>query len=246
MGLYGGHNAELILDYGCGPANDIIGFIAYGNVKTVVGIDVSLKALQLAQHRLRLHGFTKKCELIWISDLAENIPLRDESVDFLICAGVLHHVSKPEHVLSEFQRVLTVAGTGVLMVYNRDSLWYHLYVPYIKQILEEKFSGLTTDEAFRETTDGPNCPISRPYSSEELGSLCRHAGLNVDFMGGYFTLICLDIYDRVKRGIIQPVDDPRLGKEHRKFLGELKEDDQGYPMHHGKHVGIGGVYKIWK
>src|SRR5215475_4593523 len=54
MQLYGNHDDQVVLDYGCGPGNDLVGFLVYTNAKEVIGIDVSEKALGLAMQRLAL------------------------------------------------------------------------------------------------------------------------------------------------------------------------------------------------
>jgi ubiquinone/menaquinone biosynthesis C-methylase UbiE len=52
MDVWGKHDDEVILDYGCGPGNDLVGFLAYSGAQKVIGIDVSKKALELASQRL--------------------------------------------------------------------------------------------------------------------------------------------------------------------------------------------------
>src|SRR2546421_2145296 len=41
MGLWGDHDGEVILDYGCGPGNDVVGFVLYSGARKVIGVDVS-------------------------------------------------------------------------------------------------------------------------------------------------------------------------------------------------------------
>src|SRR5712692_9972958 len=55
MDLYGDHAAEVVLDYGCGPGDDVTGFVLWSNAKKVIGMDVSAKALSLLRDRLALH-----------------------------------------------------------------------------------------------------------------------------------------------------------------------------------------------
>src|SRR5512138_913483 len=33
MGLWGDHTNQIVLDYGCGPGNDLTGFVVYSNAK---------------------------------------------------------------------------------------------------------------------------------------------------------------------------------------------------------------------
>ncbi len=85
MGLYGSHDNEVILDYGCGPGNDLVGYGVYSNAKKLIGIDVSEKALELARRRLLLHKISpERIELIQTSDSNVRNPLGNCTVDTYI------------------------------------------------------------------------------------------------------------------------------------------------------------------
>ena len=47
MDVYGDHAGHVVLDYGCGPGDDVTGFLIWSNARKVIGMDVSEKALQL-------------------------------------------------------------------------------------------------------------------------------------------------------------------------------------------------------
>ena len=241
-GLWGDHDGEVVLDYGCGPGNDLTGFALYTGARKIVGIDVSDKALGLASDRLALHGVEReRVRLIHSHDTDEQIPLEDESVDYLQSQGVLHHVSDPEAALSQLRRVLKPGGRGCVMVYNRESLWFHLYVAYGLMVREETFPGLSVDEAFTRSTDGPDCPISRNYRGPEFVAICEAAGFEAEYLGGYLSAVEMDaLAEDLRRAIA----DDRLADEHRDFLRALTYDASGYPMYEGMHAGIGGTYRL--
>jgi ubiquinone/menaquinone biosynthesis C-methylase UbiE len=245
MRLWGEHDQETILDYGCGPGNDLVGFLAHTTAKRVIGIDISAKALELAAQRLALHHFDlNRFKLIRINDSMPYIPLRENSIDYIYCEGVLHHVSFPLNILHEFQRVLKPGGRGNIMVYNRNSLWFHLYTVYEKMILTDTFPGLSMEDAFSRNTDGIDCPISRCYRADEFIDLCRQSGFEVEFVGGYFnrTVELCDLEKRVQNAL----QDERLPDECRLFLSNLIYDNNGYPNFKGKHAGVGGIYTLEK
>jgi ubiquinone/menaquinone biosynthesis C-methylase UbiE len=244
MQLYGDHNGQTILDYGCGPGNDLVGFLAYTKAKKVVGIDISEKALTLARHRLALHHFDpERVELLQLADAVTNIPIDDQKIDYIYCEGVLHHTSNPQDIIKEFHRILKPSSYACLMVYNYDSLWLHLYTAYQKMILEGAFPGMDIYGAFSKNTDGEACPISRCYKPEEFMAVCREAGFAADFVGGYFSLHELKLYESLQD---KALGDERLAKEHREFLRDLVADHRGWPQHRGKYAGIGGVYMLFK
>ncbi len=243
MGLYGDHTGQTVVDYGCGPGNDVVGYLVYSKAK-VIGIDVSAKALDLARHRIALHGIDPaRYQLIRKSDADVSVPLETASVDHIYCEGVLHHTSDPAGILAEFHRVLKPNGTSCIMVYNKDSLFRNLWTAYGKMVLEGAFAGLSLDEAFTRNTDGEECPISRSYGGEEFCSMCREAGFDTEFRGGY--LFKFELRYLAEHGAAA-LSDPRLPQEQRRFLRELTRDVNGFPMYRGKHAGIGGVYWLQK
>lgn len=242
MGLWGDHNDQIVLDYGCGPGNDLAGFLVYSHAKKVIGIDVSEKALMLASQRLSLHNVDpQRVELIKLSDAEPQIPLEENSVDYIYCEGVLHHTSYPEKILSEFRRILKPSGTAGIMVYNYNSIWLHLYTAYEKMIIQNAFLGLTLLEAFARNTDGVECPISRCYRPEEFTGICTDGGFRNEYLGGYLSKFELTLLPKLAP---QALEDKRLSQEHKDFLRALTYDTNGYPLFQGKYAGIGGVYLL--
>ncbi len=127
------------------------------------------------------------------------------------------------------------------MVYNRDSLWLHLYTAYEIMILQGRYGDLTVEEAFEHTTDGPDCPIARCYAADDFIALCAEAGFDAEFLGGYPSRHELELLDRYGD---EAIADERLDERHRSFLRELERDGDGYPMWRGKHAGVGGSYVL--
>ena len=243
MDLWGSHDGETILDYGCGPGNDVTGFLVETGAGCVVGADISEKALKLAASRLTLHAIDpSRYRLLQISDAEPELPLADEAVDYVHCAGVIQHTTAPERVLRELARTLRPGGRGRIMVYNRDSLYFHLYTAYERKVLKGLFKGLTADESFARNTDGPNCPISRAFRPADFCRLAQDAGFDVEFLGGYYAGIELDLWRELGT---EAAGDPRLGDEHREFLWRVTVDAaDGYPRFAGRYAGVGGVYAV--
>lgn len=242
MDLWGEHDGQTLLDFGCGPGNDVTGFLLYTDAARVIGIDVSPKALGLAQRRLELHGVDpSRFELLLTSDASPTVPLESDSVDYLQSSGVLHHTSDPAALLRELHRVLRPDGDARVMVYNYDSVWLHLYTAFVKMVREGAFAGLSVREAFGRNTDGDDCPIARCYRPDEFGRLCEEAGFSWEFAGGYPARYELDLLAKHRDAAIASSE---LAEEHRRFLRELERDEHGYPLYRGKHAGVGGVYHL--
>jgi SAM-dependent methyltransferase len=154
---------------------------------------------------------------------------------------VIQHTTSPELVLRELARVLRPGGRGRIMVYNRDSLYFHLYTAYSRRIVDGLFEGLTPDEAFARNTDGPKCPISRAFRPAEFCELAERAGFETGFLGGYFADIELDLWRDTGADALA---EPRLSEEHKDFLRHLTDGSDGYPRFEGHLAGVGGVYEI--
>ena len=242
MRLDDAHENECLLDYGCGPGDDLVWFLLYSRARKVVGVDVSEKALRLASHRLALHNIDPaRVELVRSGDSLTRIPLEDGSIDYVHCGGVLHHTSNPIALLREFRRILPPGGRARVMVYNRDSLWFHLYTAYVRMVVQGDFAGLSVEQAFARNTDGEACPIARCYRPEEFVAMAEAAGFAAEFVGGYLSrheLACWAEHGQAA------LDDERLDTRHRAFLAALTWDERGYPLYGGKHAGIGGVYSL--
>lgn len=243
-GLYGLHDGEIILDYGCGPGNDLVGFALFTKAKRIIGLDISNTSLQLAAKRLSLHTINQdRINLIQIRDTDSIIPLPDDSVDFINCQGVLMHTSHPDQILSEFYRVLKPGSTGLIMVYMKNSIWYHLYVAYETRIIKGEHTECDIDTVFSKTTDGKNCPMARSFDPLEFISLCKSKGFECNFKGGYFSQSELKAFARYYS---KALDDPRLDVEHRNFLLSLVFDVAGLPMFNMYYAGLSGIFLITK
>lgn len=243
-GLYGPHEDEVVLDYGCGPGNDLVGFAMWSAARRIVGIDVSETAIRLAHHRLSLHGIDEqRVGIVQLSDTGTALPFDDATFDFLSSQGVLHHTSEPEAILGELHRVLRPGGEGTIMVYNRDSVWMHLHVAWELLVRDGRWPGLSAEEAFPRSTDGEECPISRCYSGEEFVSLLEAAGFEARYLGGYLSQIELRA---MQESWASAIADERLTDEHRDFLRSLRYDYNHRPMFGDLHAGIGGSYRIRK
>jgi SAM-dependent methyltransferase len=242
MDVWGDHRGETLLDYGCGPGDDLVGFLLYSGAAKVIGIDVSPKALELSRKRIALHRIpARQVELILIGDSQRSIPIAADRVDYINCGGVLHHTSNPEAILREFSRILRPAGCGRVMVYNRQSLWFHLYVAYVRMILDNSFAGQSVEQAFGRSTDGEDCPVSVAYEADRFLRMLSENGLNGKFLGGYLSVFELECWRKYG---LQAIDDSRLARHHRDFLAELEFDENGLPKWRGGYAGIGGVYEF--
>src|SRR4051812_40887976 len=82
-----------VLDYGCGPGNDLIGFGHYSKLAALHAADVSVRSVAMAKTRADLHAIPVTFHLI--NEATSTVDLPDRSIDLIHCAGVLHHLPDP-------------------------------------------------------------------------------------------------------------------------------------------------------
>jgi ubiquinone/menaquinone biosynthesis C-methylase UbiE len=230
----------VVLDYGCGPGNDLVGFSLFSNCARVIGADVSLTALKASKKRLALHS--KTAELIQINEDNNKINLPDNSVDLVHSSGVLHHVKSLSLAIKEIHRILKPGGKMQVMVYNYESLWLHLYVAFLCQIEKEQYKQYDLMEAFKRLTDGPDCPISHCYRPNEFLKIVNDLGFYGHYKGSAISLFELQILpERFKA-----ISSMKLKYEHRQFLSSIIFNANGYPTVNNKVAGVDACFEFTK
>jgi SAM-dependent methyltransferase len=233
-----GFDDKVIMDYGCGPGHDLVGFISSSRPARVIGMDVSGTSLAEAKARVDLHG--GKVDLMQIDEDEQRLPLANASVDVIHSSGVLHHTHDPGRILREFRRILKPGGFAQVMVYNYDSVWLHLYVAYHRMVLNNLVGDGSLRDAFRSSTDGPDCPISDCYTSSQFLELARRSGLIGSFRGAAISVH--EMKQLSKRW--DALEDRRLNLESRRFLSELMIDNRGVPTYRGAVAGVDGCFEL--
>lgn len=232
----------IILDYGCGPGHDVVGFIENSKPHKVIAADISNKILKIAERRVQFHEFRNLVDFIEIDEnLLSNF--EDNYFDLINCSGVLHHLPDVNLVLNEFYRVLKQHGELRVMVYNKDSVWYHLYAPYVLQLVEKMIPRkFDADQAFRVSTDGPKCPISIAYTYEEFKKIAIKSNFSTELVGISGSKHEEEILNKY---LSAAISDDRLAIKHRNFLknvnlnSELNQSNTPFP-------GINLILKLTK
>ena len=133
------------------------------------------------------------------------------------------------------------------MVYNRNSIFANLYVPWYRQIYLKIDKNLTFEEAFRRSTDTSkdfeSPPVSICYEPDEFIKLVESVGFKGKFKGATISSFEVDL---AKKFYDKAVVDKRLGKDYREFLTLLKFDEHGVPFYCGHVAGIDACYLFEK
>ena len=106
--------AASALDVGCGTGLVGRALRAREFEGQVLGLDISQASLEIA----RQSGAYDSVEQ---ADLQQRLPLPDDSVDALVCVGVMTYLPDVERVWREFARV-TRSG-GLVVATQREDLW---------------------------------------------------------------------------------------------------------------------------
>jgi ubiquinone/menaquinone biosynthesis C-methylase UbiE len=238
-----GHDGKVVLDYGCGPGNQLVNLVEFSKPAHLVGMDISGTALSLSRERLRLHPRGDNVELRLIENGSARLPFADNTFDHIICDGVLHHTPNPEEILAEFNRILKPGGSVCIYVYHYNSIWLHYYVAYEKRVKEGLYRDVSIREAFRHFTDGEECPISNCYTADEFLEICRASGLpEAIFLGAGV------VFNEMQwvQNRFEAVASQDLEHEHRTFLRNLTFDEFGRPHSNGVAAGSAGFFSYTK
>ncbi|MHB8693415.1 MAG: class I SAM-dependent methyltransferase [Solirubrobacteraceae bacterium] len=84
------------------------------------GLDIAATPVEMMRERLRIIGAPADDRILIGSALESPFP--DETFDYVLSIGCLHHTGDLQRALEEVHRVLRPQGTAVVMLYNRYSL----------------------------------------------------------------------------------------------------------------------------
>ena len=120
---------KLVLDAGCGSGR--FSEIALSLGAKLIAIDYST-AVDAASENLPSSNL-----LIAQGDLAE-LPIPNESLDFVYCIGVLQHTKEPGKIIAELLRCLKPSGEITLTFYENSSWHVKLYAKYLIRPLTKR------------------------------------------------------------------------------------------------------------
>lgn len=164
-------NGQDVLEIGCGSGAASC-LLAKAGAK-VTAVDITDTAVEMARRNAEAQGVALQVR----QEDAERLSFGDRSFDFVFSWGVLHHSSDPDAAYREVSRVLRPGGQGLLMVYNRDSLRYHLRGWQWLLLKGKLFSGDSLASVQRHFTDGY---FHRHYSPRGFAAALAAAGLETE------------------------------------------------------------------
>jgi len=167
-----------VLEIGVGTGTDFAQFAK--SRACAVGIDISLKSLQICRRRLSTRGFRPD---IILAD-GEYLPFISDYFDLVYSCGVIHHSVVPERVVKEAYRVMNSGAVIKVMVYHKYSLVCLRKLMF--EILFKHRIPTSLDEVLSEELESKR---TRAYSLSDARRLfTRFKGLTVHPILTYYDL----------------------------------------------------------
>jgi ubiquinone/menaquinone biosynthesis C-methylase UbiE len=142
------------------------------NSKSYTGVDYAINPVNLVNQRIKWSSLKNtKSEAIFAD--AKNLPFQDNSFDFVVSIGCLHHTGDTQKSIDEVFRVLRSGGECIIMLYNKNSYRMKMsYLLYKKDLIFGKTKIKNFDTYIRSLydadSDGKAAPIIDFYSILEL------------------------------------------------------------------------------
>lgn len=162
-----------VLELGCG-AGLVSSHIAQS--------DANLSSIDLTENAIKLTN--KRFEILNLkSDIqqmdGENLSFHNNTFDFIVSWGVIHHSGNMKKILEEIYRVLKPDGKAYIMVYNKNSIRYRIYCFFWLGIFKLKFFKLNFKEIVGSITDGY---IARHLTEKDMSDLTNQfSGKNFSY-----------------------------------------------------------------
>jgi len=166
-------SGKRVLEIGCGAGSAACRFAQEG--AKVLGVDITEKAVTLT----RMHA-----DVSGIGDVratqadAENLgQIEDESFDFVYSWGVMHHSAHPEQCYRQVFKKVKPGGSGLIMVYHKNSLRYWGKGAAYLLLKGNLLRGDTWESVQRHYTDGY---YHKHYTRGSLTRAMEEAGFRVE------------------------------------------------------------------
>ena len=160
-----------VTDIGCGP-----GYLLQTLAKELpdiklVGVDVSKEMIERAKAKFDSQGLGGRAE--FKEGASENLPFEDQTPDFIVSTGALHHFADPTLAFNEVYRVLKPGGQMLILDFRRDVPWFFFGFIRFVQNVALRIIGLNALRRINEPTGS----LLASYTKEEI----REIMLKSDF-----------------------------------------------------------------
>lgn len=158
-----------VLEIGCG-AGALASVFARQDL-SISAIDLTYTATCYTKRRFEIYKL--KGNILQMD--AEMMGFKDATFDFIWSWGVIHHSENPRRVVSEMYRVLRPGGKVAVMVYNRNSIHFWVYLMLIRGVFCAKLFTHSVQEVCNRYSDGL---IANYYTSKQLEEIFQKNGFS--------------------------------------------------------------------
>jgi len=123
-----------VVDIGCGNGRHL--FPCAKQCERTIGVDISRKLLRIVNNKIRKEHLNK---IVLIHSDMINIPIKDESVDSVMCIASIHNIKgKYQRIqsLNEIFRILKKNGIALISVWSRWQDRYRMH--FLKQLIKRE------------------------------------------------------------------------------------------------------------
>ena len=167
-------HAKILVDLGCGDGAESFHLGEFVGAKTIMGIDHELSTLR---------SFIKRGGCGIASDFNQPLPLKNKSVDGIICNQVIEHVAKTDLMMAEMHRILKPGGWAIVCTPNLAS-WHNIFSllfgwqPFSTQVSDQSFVGNPAHPNYNQKIDEMQAHL-RVFSPRGLTDLARLHGFSI-------------------------------------------------------------------
>lgn len=137
----------VFLDYGCGTGEQAI-IAAKLGCALAIGIDISDGSIDRARDNARTAGVADRC--VFVQADCERTGLPDESIDVVLCSGMLHHVDL-SYAFPELRRIMKPGARALAfeaLAYNPAFWLYRRLTPLMRTAWEKEHTLSMRDVRF--------------------------------------------------------------------------------------------------
>lgn len=188
-----------VLEIGCGVGTDLASFAKAGAI--VTGVDLTLRSVDLTAKQFELYGLNGE---FLVAD-AENLPFSNETFDIIYSFGVLHHTPNIQKAIYEIHRVVKPGGEIIIMLYNKNSVFFWWDIVFIEGIILMNFFRESVRDRLSRieyTTSGAK-PLVRIYTKKQVKRLFNK-----------FRKINIQVFQLKKGDILTPI----IGNYTKRFI----------------------------
>jgi ubiquinone/menaquinone biosynthesis C-methylase UbiE len=176
---------KVFLDYACGNGRNAIKAAKFGAALSI-GIDISRVSVENAKRAAAAEGVRENTRFVQAD--AENTLLPDNSIDAIICSGMLHHLDL-SYAFPELRRILRPGGKILAM----EALNYNPAIKLYRQITPE----MRTDWEKAHILSLADLRFARRFFDVENVHYWHIVSVVAPYVGAMKLLPALDAIDRL-------------------------------------------------